>query len=427
MAKSEASKESLIKNLQSLSKNGFYVSRKFYRENGKYKESNWEKFFGTFGEFQTAAGVGAEEVAETHDLQGNNWTITAPETDIESVEDLVTQFKIDTRIWNVNRLTTKRKITKTGESVYDIVAYLGKKQGMVDAIGEIEELKKEAKRQARKPEKTTIVKDTGFLLEINIPDVHAGRQSWPVETGYEPYDTKIAELMHNRAVDHIIDRTSTFKFDRILYVVGNDLFNSDDVEYRTTAGTVVTSDGRYQKTFYKVREMVTATIEKLRKIAPVDVLMVSGNHDTLSVWQLGDSLECYFHNYTDVNIENTPRTRKYYEYGSNMIMLTHGDKGKREDYPLMMAAEEPEMWGRTFFKEVHTGHNHQSKLQEFHGVKVRTLSSLAPVDDWHSENGYIGNMRQAEGFVWSKVEGNVALVTYNDSAHEPIITKREVV
>ena len=36
----------------------------------------------------------------------------------------------------------------------------------------------------------------------------------------------------------------------------------------------------------------------------------------------GDSLECFFHNYEDVEIENLPRARKYHEFGNVGLMVT---------------------------------------------------------------------------------------------------------
>lgn len=293
---------------------------------------------------------------------------------------------------------------------------------------EIESLKEQAKAAARTPVTIERPKElSNNMLEVNIPDAHFGKMAWGVETGYENYDTKIAQATYMRAVASLIERTKNTKYDEIVYVVGNDLLNSNDSENKTAHGTIVTTDGRYHKTFWKVRTTIVEAIEQFRKIAKVRVVLVYGNHDTLSSWHLGDSLECYFHKYTDVVIENNPTYRKYIEYGKNMIMLTHGDKGKKDDYPLVMATEQPQMWARTKFRECHTGHTHETKMQEQHGVRVRVLPALCPPDDWHSENAYVGNLRSAEAYTWNKTEGLVSVSIYNDDAFEPVRTKRSVV
>jgi hypothetical protein len=199
-----------------------------------------------------------------------------------------------------------------------------------------------------------------------------------INTGGKNYDVKIAKALFLRALDSLLARVKSYTFDEVVFVVGNDLLNSDDLESRTTKGTTVTTDGRYQKTFATVREVMTQSIERLRLVAPkVKVVMVSGNHDKLSVWHLGDSLECWFHKYTDVEIDNSPRHRKYHRFGKVMLLFTHGDKGSRKDYPLLMASEQPEMFGETVFREAHTGHYHQTKVEENHGIRARRLEAIA--------------------------------------------------
>lgn len=294
---------------------------------------------------------------------------------------------------------------------------------------EIDALKVLAKSQIRDTA-VRIVRSkelTGNLLEINLPDAHFGKLSWPMETGGAPYDSKITQATYTEAIDVLIERTKTYKFDRILYVIGNDILNANNSESETAHGTIVSSDGRYQKTFWKARNVVVDTVKKLLKIAPVEVMAVYGNHDQLSAWHLADSVECYFHGNKDVIVHNDPTYRKYYNFGKNLIMFTHGDKGHKEDYPLLMAREQPELWGRTMFREVHCGHTHETKMQEFHGVRVRILPALCPADSWHADNGYVGNMRNAEAYIWNKDEGLVGTAIYNVDAQPAITTKREII
>jgi hypothetical protein len=48
------------------------------------------------------------------------------------------------------------------------------------------------------------------------------------------------------------------------------------------------------------------------------------------------------------------------------------------------------------------------------GVRVRLLSSLCREDAWHANSGYIGNIKQAEAFMWHKDEGLKLTATYAD-------------
>jgi len=297
-----------------------------------------------------------------------------------------------------------------------------------DFRDELEALKGLAKQEiGRVPKAVSTPKDTGILLEIATPDLHVGKLAHSIETGGRPYDVKIAIATFERALDALVARTAMYNVEEVLLVAGNDLFNSDSPENETTAGTAVSCDGRFHKTFHHVRNMMVKAVERLRQIAKVHVMIVPGNHDRMTAYHLGDSLECYFHADPQVRVTNTPAVRKYVEWGKCLIGFCHGDEGRRTEYAQLMAAENPQAWGRTQFREVHTGHYHKQQLEEFHGVRVRILSALCPPDDWHSANGYVGAIRQAEAFVWSKAEGLLAEVFYNDDAHEVIKTHKEIV
>jgi hypothetical protein len=292
----------------------------------------------------------------------------------------------------------------------------------------LETLKNLAKQEiGRVPKPVKTPKDTGILLEIATPDLHVGKLAHSIETGGRPYDVKIAIATFERALEALIARTAGYNVEEILLVAGNDLFNSDTPENETTAGTAVSCDGRFHKTFHHVRNMMVKAVERLRQLAKVHILIVPGNHDRQTAYHLGDSLECYFHADSQVSVTNTPATRKYVEWGVCLLGFCHGDEGNRNDYPLLMAAENPEAWGRTKFREIHTGHYHKQQLEEHNGVRVRILSALCPPDDWHSAMGYVGALRQAEAYVWSKTEGLLAQVYYNDDAAAPIITHKVIV
>jgi hypothetical protein len=141
--------------------------------------------------------------------------------------------------------------------------------------------------------------------------------------------------------------------------------------------------------------------------------MVGGNHDYLATWHLGDSLTSWYRNNKNVTVNNTPLFRKYYEHGVNMLMFTHGHTGKLEAYDETMAAERPDMWGRTLWREAHTGDKHHRRLIELKGATVRILPSLRPPCSWSSENHFIGAIRAAEAYVWNNREGLVGTGVYS--------------
>ena len=428
---------------RAVSNNGGSITRDLLRSltgEDAVPEKQWRRFFPTFKALLGAAvGVydtdGKEEIVFTDD----KLIVSFSKTTIHTLEELLEYCKVDLSIYEVERFVVNKwqmgyatgpkddRVAKT-EDLYQVKATLIKRKEVVDAREEIEKLKAEFKRNA--PAYTPIYKvrnyKTGNMLEVNIPDSHFGRMVWSKETGGRPYDTPIAAETFLRALTNLITLSKSFKYDKVLFVVGNDLLNSDDELGRTSKGTFVSTDCRYQKTFGVVRKTITKSIEMLREIAPVEVILVSGNHDNLGVWHLGDSLECWFSNYDDVTIRNEPTSRKYVRFGDVFLLFTHGEKGKREDYPLVMATERSRDFGETKYREVHTGHIHQTKLQEWHGVRVRILPSLSPPDAWHSENNFIGQQRNAEAYVWNNKHGLVAMYFHNDDSYPEIVTDRVI-
>ena len=360
-------------------------------------------------------------LTETSEVKDGQWMISLPKTRIHTLDQLIEYFEIDLSIWEVEKFHANKwemgykneKGYAQVEPLYQVKAFLKKRKDVESAKNEIQALKDLAKEDFLGAiPKIHISYPENLMLELTLPDVHFGKLAWGVETGHANYDVKIAESVYWTALESLLDRVNHRRFDKILFVVGNDILNSDDIEGRTTAGTYVSSDARYHKTFSAVRNAMVKSIERLRQIAPLKVMTVSGNHDQLSCWHLGDSLECFFHNYLDVEIDNLPRQRKYHEHGLVGLMFTHGHKAKRSDYPALMAAEQPHMWGRTKFRECHCGHLHMTKTDEQHGFRTRVLPSLTAPDDWLATNGFVGNLRNAEAYSCSAQEGLIEQAYY---------------
>jgi hypothetical protein len=362
--------------------------------------------------------------SERNEIAGNKWIISLPKTRIHTLEELIAYCQIDLSSWEVERFICNKwevgmrplegTIDPIVTPLFQVKAFLRKKQNIEDAKREIEELRTRALTVRPVQSRISKANASGNLLEIGIPDHHFGQLAWGEETGGGNYDVKIAKDIFNQALYALIDRVKEHKFESVLFALGNDLLNADNIENQTTFGTPQTTDGRYQKTFATVRDLTIDGIERLRLIAPVKVVMVPGNHDRLSVWHLGDSLQCWFHNYKDVEIDNRPLYRKYFRFGSVMLMFTHGDKSDKAGLPLLMATEQPEMFGQTKFREIHTGHTHRAQMNETNGVRVRVLPSLCQPDDWHYDKGFVGNIRSAEAYVWNKDEGLIGTAVYTD-------------
>lgn len=341
-------------------------------------------------------------------------------TRIKTLKDLIRVCEIDTEEWAITRWVCNKwdsasahegKATVT--DLYQVKAWLTAKRNVIDAKAEIASLIADARKSVkRKPFPLPKRVKGGHLLEVAPVDLHLGKLAWTPETGHDPWDLPIAEQAMKTAIETLLARASGFSIEKVLFLVGNDLLHADTKQGTTTAGTQLDMDSRYHKVFRTARRLCTWAIDRLFEVAPVHVVMLPGNHDAISVYCLGDALQAFYRQQPGIVIDNEPCLRKYVGFGDVLLGFCHGDKGKMSDYPLLMATEQPELFGQSKFREIHTGHRHQTRTQESHGVRVRILPALCPPDAWHAEQGFTGNQRSAEAYIWHRTEGLVGTAIY---------------
>ena len=247
------------------------------------------------------------------------------------------------------------------------------------------------------------VATSGLMLEVPIVDLHVAKLAWAPETG-ENYDIKIAERRFMDVIHDVIERAQKYEFEQVVFPIGNDFFNYDSVDGATTKGTPQDNDSRWAKMFLKGRELLITAVDLLSQIAPVKVFQIPGNHDYVTSWYAVVCLHDWFRNDENVTVDISPQSRKYVEFGKCLIGFTHGDKEKKRIFGNMQV-EVPEAWGRTLYREWHTGHLHHEVVKEEHGVKVRSLSSVTATDAWHYVSGYVGALAVSQSFVWDKEKG----------------------
>ena len=358
-----------------------------------------------------------------------------------SKEDVIKQFNIDMDVWEIDRFKVKtsegyRKdrrvnwkveggkvlhgdVDDTGKMLvvplYHIEVRLIKKKKETDARNAIKLLVEDAKKYSPKYHKIDYPKyKDGFLYEIALFDVHFGRLTWDEESG-ESYDIKLATKAIQSSLLKLLQYVKGMSVERILLPMGNDFFNVDNKFNTTTNGTPQQEDTRWQKTFRKGRELCVWMIDTCSQIAPVDVLIIPGNHDQQRAFYLGDSLESWYHNSHDVTVNNEAVTTKYYNHGNTLLGFTHGADIKLDKLPFIMAYDKPDLWAKTKYREWHTGDKHHKKdlipyADESSGMVIRIIRSLVAFDAWTFNSGY-RSIRASESFLWSKDNGLVAQYT----------------
>ncbi len=326
-------------------------------------------------------------------------------SEINSLEKVIEHCNIDTNIWNIEKYAIEQGANdKEGNAQFRWKLNLEKK---VSDFNEkiISDLKEDLKKNSKIVARKNYGKSNGFMLEIAIFDSHMGKLSFWGETNSN-YDLKIAKQAYLDTLYDLLEKAKKFGTpEKILFIIGQDFINIDNNLLTTTAGTKQDVDGRYPKIVKEGREVLTHSIDILKEIAPVEVLVSPGNHDFNTMFHIGDSVECYYHNDENVTVNNQPISRKYVKYGKSLICLSHGDKIKADQIPLIMATECSKDWATTKYKFCFLGHYHTESMKEIRGVKIHYLSSISAPDLYHFDNGYVGNIRQAQAFIFDKENG----------------------
>lgn len=364
--------------------------------------------------------------------------VVAASRRIRSVDDAVREFGIDLNEWEI-RPPVKIKTTEgyrkdrtvnwkvrdgkveSGDvndsgkmlvvPLYHVEIYFVRKTQEIQTKNIVDELVKDAKKHAPKYPKIKYKKQKdGMLFELEMPDFQLGRLVMADEAGESSSPDEYIKMANN-AVDELLSYTASFPISRIVFPLGNDYYNSNSAENMTAHGTPQRDDVRWQRTYRLGRKFAVGLIDRLSAIAPVDVLVIPGNHDEERIFYLGDALELFYSKNPNVTVDNSAKKRKYYAWEKCLLGLTHGYFEKIDSLAALMPYEAAEHWGGSVAREFHLGDKHhkkdmQTKTEEMpNGVVVRLLRSLAPPSVWEFDKGFVGSLKAIEGFLWHPERG----------------------
>lgn len=360
---------------------------------------------------------------------------------VKSLEDLLDVLEVDRDAWVVKGFRgnawEQNSVAKGRVTLLQVRAefersFTGQREALEQAWNEmLEDIRRHAppyECPVIVPVQHTMGIDNPVLLEIAVCDPHFGMLAWGREVG-QPYDLEIAQRDYAAAVENLLGFHRIYPVEKILFLAGNDLLHVDGPAPTgkgsnrggaTAAGTVQDIDSRLAKQFTIARRALVAAIDLARTVAPVDVMIVPGNHDTQQMYRMGEVLAAWYRNAEDVQVIFDPNKRKFYGWGANAFLFTHGEEyaRQRESLPLIFATEcPPELWVSSKHREIHTGHNHgrktgrympTSEVSESRAIITRSLPALTPIDAWHHEEGY-KHERAATALVYRKSGGLVGL------------------
>ena len=336
---------------------------------------------------------------------------------IKTLEDLVAECKIDKSKWKIDKYTCNKWEVGAKDPngnivtspLFQVKAFLSRKEE--DKLKPVIDFFKKSIASEPSPVVPALPKFSGLMYEISIPDLHVGKLAWHPETGDDPYDLKEAERLFKEASKALLGHVDLNAVEEVVIPVGNDFFNSEGLRQSTTKGTPQDDDGRWPKSFMVGCKLITDLVGSITNNTKVRIVITPGNHDQERCFYLGEYLKAWYKNNERVVVDNTPKLRKYYKFGKNLIAWTHGSEEKHADLPLIMARESKDFSSCKYYY-IHLGHLHTDWLREYKGVKIRVLPSLCSPDAWHANKGFVGNQRSAIGIVYDRNQGEVANYYY---------------
>lgn len=371
-----------------------------------------------------------EETIEFNRTSTNHAKLDLQSLTVTTLKQALAVAKVDLTQWKVDRyqigswqVTLKvdkdtgrldedgnpiyKKVPKT-VTMYKIQVWLKKLHNM-EWVEAIKLLIEEVPKLKTPKKKYNLNGD--YLLEISLMDIHFGMLAWDKEVGQD-YDLEIAENIYLNAVGDLLNKAAGYRPSRILFPFGNDFLHINDATNATPGNrNPLDTDSRLIKIYQKGKMAVIKAINHCREVAPVDVLWIPGNHDPDISYFMCDVIDEIFAKDEDVQVDKSPKSRKFYPWGNGLVIFAHGMPEPLTELPNLAATEQPKLWGNAKYREVHVGHKHTKRemrwmsIRHSPGAVVRLIPSLCATDAWHYKHGYVRQIHAAEAYLWDKKDG----------------------
>ena len=229
--------------------------------------------------------------------------------------------------------------------------------------------------------------DATRMLEIPLFDMHWGVAFMDY---YKPVLNELLDLITSRY------------WDKIVIPFGQDFFHNDSIiNGHTTKGTLIEKVDMTRAVKEGQKFMYTLIDMALQNANDVRVLYTAGNHDRSISWMF---MQVLLERYGPLVVDDSLEYRKVISYGTNAVMITHGDskqataKNLAHIFPIKFAEE----FANASVREVHAGHLHHEAEADIYGVMVRRLSTGGKTDEWSDKEDFIGAHKRFMVFEWDR-------------------------
>lgn len=251
--------------------------------------------------------------------------------------------------------------------------------------------------QSSPSKKRKPVVHNGRCLVVPISDLHLGLLSEKKVSGND-YDLEMAEALYYYAIDDVMAEVGETEFEKVMFIIGNDFINADNINNTTTKGTPQDCSNQWHTIIDKAIELCINGINKLAAIAPVDVIYAVSNHDYHSMYGIMNVLKAYYRNDENITIYGDPAERKYFKFGSVIMGVTHDLKPEKALE--IMSVEAHDMWSSCKSMIWFLGHLHTQMAYSKKGyVEVLRLPTISGWSRWSNQQGYVQTERKNQAFI----------------------------
>jgi hypothetical protein len=242
--------------------------------------------------------------------------------------------------------------------------------------------------------------DSGNILVLPIADFHYNLLADEYSTGNN-YNTEIAKEYYYHVLNDVVERTMHERFEKVLFVVGNDFVNADNINGTTTKGTPQDNNTAWFNIINNVTQLIVDGVSILGTIAPVDVLYVPSNHDLHTMYGIMQIVNAWFRNDKNVKVDSSPLPRKYYKFGETLLGFSHDIKVK--DALQIFTSEAKDMWSYCTHMIWILAHLHKQMIYDKQGyLEIKRLPTISGWSRWSNNNGYVQSDKKNQAFIINK-------------------------
>lgn len=243
-------------------------------------------------------------------------------------------------------------------------------------------------------------------VEISIADFHLDRKVLAGDT----FEQRKEE--YRKIVQGLLDQVQgAYKIRELVFVIGNDFFNTDNYHNQTTNLTPQEITVSWHKAYEDGFDLLVETISKVAHEAEhTTVVLVQGNHDRTKSFYLAHALEIFFKSFhKTIRFLRENSNTKFVTLGDTFIGYHHGNHVKIDGLPLYFATDEKSSaeFGLAKYREVHTGDKHFYMAKDVQGVRILQIPSMVKPDNFTNDGLYI-HVKAGVALCYDPVKGKCA-------------------